>query len=75
MLTDYNAKIKDIEDKIPSNNNLDTTAALTAYENKIPNARLRSRLWYKNIRHWEIIFTTSDYNKLTNDILEIKIKN
>ena len=35
--TDYNAKIKDIEDKIPSVTNLATTAALTSVENKIPN--------------------------------------
>ena len=38
--TEYNTKIKNIEDKIPdipSTTNLATTAALTAVENKIPN--------------------------------------
>ena len=35
--TDYNAKNKDIEDKVPDNTNLATTAALTVVEDKIPN--------------------------------------
>ena len=34
----YNAKIKNIEDKIPDITNLATTNALTVIENKIPNA-------------------------------------
>ena len=33
----YNAKIKNIEDKIPDITNLATVAALTAVEDKIPN--------------------------------------
>ena len=36
-ITSYNAKIKDIEDKIPSITNLATTDVLTAVENKIPD--------------------------------------
>ena len=35
--TDYNAKITEIEGKIPSISGLATNAALTAVENKIPN--------------------------------------
>ena len=35
--TDYNARNKDIEDKVPDNTNLATTAALTAVEDKIPH--------------------------------------
>ena len=35
--TDYNAKIKDIEDKIPRIAGLATTVDLYAVENKIPN--------------------------------------
>ena len=35
--TDYNAKIIEIEDKIPNISGLHTNAALTAVENKIPN--------------------------------------
>ena len=37
--TDYNAKITEIEDKIPSISGLTTNAALPAAENKIPNIR------------------------------------
>ena len=35
--TDYNAKITEIEGKIPSVSGLATNAALTAVENKMPN--------------------------------------
>ena len=35
--TDYNAKITEIEGKIPDVSSLATKAALTAVENKIPN--------------------------------------
>ena len=35
--TDYDAKIKDMEDKIPSLTNSATTTALIVVENKIPN--------------------------------------
>ena len=34
---DYNAKIKDIEDKMPCITGLATTTALTAVQNKIPD--------------------------------------
>ena len=60
LKTDYNAKIKDIEDKTPSVTNLVPTAALTAVENKIPKV---SKLVKK-----------SDYNTFTNDIINTKIK-
>ena len=43
--TEYNAKIKDIEDKIPGITNLATTTAVSAVENKIPNV---SNLFKKN---------------------------
>ena len=35
--TDYNSKIKDIEDNIPSITNLATNGALSAFDNKIPD--------------------------------------
>ena len=35
---DYNAKIRDIEDKIPSNTGLATTTALNVVESKMSNA-------------------------------------
>ena len=34
---DYNAKIRDIEDKIPSNTGLATTTALNVVESKMSN--------------------------------------
>ena len=56
----YNAKIKNIEDNIPSITNLATADALTAVENKIPNVstfvRKKKRLWCKSIRNLEKIF-------------------
>ena len=35
---DYNAKVRDIEDKIPSNTGLATTTALNVVESKMSNA-------------------------------------
>ena len=35
--TDYNARIKDTEGKMPSITNLASTAALNAVENNLPN--------------------------------------
>ena len=91
----YNAKIKNIEDKIPdiinlasnttlngvinedqneipSITNLATNAALTTVENKIPNiSDLVKKADYdakiKDIKNK--YFTTSDYNKFANNIL------
>ena len=37
METDYNAKITEIESKIPSISGLATNSALTTVENKIPD--------------------------------------
>ena len=36
---DFNAKVTEIEDKIPSISGLATNSALTAVENKIPDVR------------------------------------
>ena len=57
----HNAKIKNIEDNIPSITNLATADALTAVENKIPNVstfvrKKKKRLWFKSIRNLEKIF-------------------
>ena len=74
--TNYNAKIKDIEYKIPSITNLATTAALTAVQNKIPNV---SNLVKKADYVAKIsdikgkYFTISNYNKFANNILDAKI--
>ena len=40
METDYNAKITEIESKIPSVSGLATNSALNAVENKIPDISL-----------------------------------
>ena len=68
--------ITEIEDKIPSITGLATTAALNAAENKIPNVSNVKKRQY-DVKTSDIeskYFTTSDYNKLTNEILSAKIK-
>ena len=57
--TDYNSKISEIENKIPSISGLATTSALTAVENKIPNV---SNLVKK-----------TDYNTKINEIEKKKL--
>ena len=76
--TDYNAKIEDIEDKIPSIFNLATPAALSAFEDKILKvSTLVNKADYdvKISDREKKYFTTSDYNKLTKDVLDAKITN
>ena len=76
MNVSLNAKIKDVKGKIPSITNLATNAALTTVENKIPNV---SDLVKKADYDAEILdiknkyFTTSDYNKFANNILNWRI--
>ena len=75
--TDYNAKIKDIENEIPNISNLATTAALTSPEKKIPNiSNLIKKVDYdtkiKDIENKYLII--SGYNKFSNEILDNKIK-
>ena len=50
---DYNAKITEIEDKIPSISGLATNAALTAVGNNKPDFTnlVKNSLWLKNFRH------------------------
>ena len=56
--TDYNAKIKDIEDKIPSVTNLATTAALNSVKNKIPNVSnlVKKQVMMQKYENWKKIF-------------------
>ena len=75
---DYNAKITEIEGRIPSITGLTTTAGLYSVENKKPNA---SNLVKKKIDYDTKIsdiefkyFTKSDYNKFRNEIIHNKIK-
>ena len=75
--TDYNAKITEKEGKIPSITGLAATSALTAIENKIPCV---SNLVKKTDYDAEILdiksksFIATDYNKFTNEKLDLKIK-
>ena len=75
--TDYDNKITDIEGKTLTITGLATTAILNAVKNEIPNV---SDLVKKADYDAEIpdidgkYFTTSDYIKFTNDILDAKIK-
>ena len=75
--TDYDAKIAEVESKIPSITGLATTAALPAVENKIPNvSNLVKKTDYdakiSDIKNEHI--TTAVYNKFTKDIVANKIK-
>ena len=72
--TTFNAKINEIENKIPSFTNLVTTSALTV-ENNIPNVcDLVNKGDYdaKLSEIKNIYCTSSDYNKLTNNTLDEK---
>ena len=52
---DYNAKITEAKNKIPSTTGLVTSFALTAVENETPNVcsllRKKNRLWFKYFRY------------------------
>ena len=67
--TDFNAKISEVEDKIPSISGLDTSSALTAVENKIPDV---SSLVKKTGYATEITSIKNDY--VTNAALNARHK-
>ena len=75
---DYDAKITETESKIPSNPGLATTAALTTNENKIPAVSILVKKTPDSAaKIFDIkseYFTKSDYNKFTNEKLDLKIK-
>ena len=74
--TDYNAKIKDVEDKIRSITNLTTNAFVTVVEDKKTNVNdLVKKVDYnEKIKDIESKYlTASDYNKFSNNILDAKI--
>ena len=83
--TDYNAKINEIENKIPSISGLATNAALTANENKIPNISSLVEKTDYNTKITEIekkltyhiqdkYITTPDFNKLTTENFAARLK-
>ena len=76
--TDYNAKITEIEGKIPRISRLATNVGLTAVENKIPdinNLVKKKKEYDANITKIESKYvTTTDYNKCTKNIVDNNIK-
>ena len=70
--TDYNAKISEIEGKIPSISDLATNAAFTVVENKTPDVSnlVKKNQWIEkkitNHCHDKYI-TTLEFNKLTTE--------
>ena len=76
LKTNYDAKIKDIEDKMPSITNLATTGALNAVENKIPNVSTLIKKTDYDAKISDIkekYFTTSECHKFTNHIVDARI--
>ena len=64
--TDYNAKIIEIDGKIPGITGLVTTAAINIVENKIPDVSNLVKKTDYDAKISHIVakcFTTSDYNK------------
>ena len=76
--TDYNAKITDIEGKIPSITSLATTAALNAVNDKMSNVcnlLKKKQIMMQKISYIESkYFTVSGYNKFMNNIINNKTK-
>ena len=82
--TDLNAKITEIENKIPSITELATNLALTAVENKIPNVSNLATKTDHNTKITEIekkvsdhnhdkYITTPEFNKLTTKNLKARL--
>ena len=74
---DYDAKINEIKGKIPSITGLAATSALNFVKNEIPNVSDLVKKTDCDAKTSDIeskYFTTSDYNKSTNTILDAKIK-
>ena len=77
LIYSLKVKIKDVEHNIPSITGLATTAAYTAVENEIPNfSGIVKKVDYvtKKKEIESKYFTTCDYNKFMNDIIEAKVK-
>ena len=74
--TDLNAKITEIENKIPSITGLATNSALTALENKIPNVSNLVTKTDNNTKISEIekkVITTPEFNKLTTENFKARL--
>ena len=79
VLTDYDAKITDIEGKILDVSNLATKTALTTVENKIPDVSNLVKKTDYDIKVTEIEsklnnnHDTSEFNKLTADVFNARL--
>ena len=82
--TDFNAKVTEIEGKIPSISGLATNSALTAVENKIPdvsslvkktdyNAKISEIENEVNDHNHDKYITTPDFNTMTADVFKARL--
>ena len=82
--TDFNAKITEVEGKIPSISGLATNSALTAVENKVPNVSgLVKKTNYNtsvseiegkiNNHNHDKYITTSEFNRLTAQNFQLRL--
>ena len=69
--TDLNAKITEIEGKIPSTTGLATNSALTAVENKIPDVSSLVKKTDYNTKISEI--TTPEFNNLAARVFNARL--
>ena len=75
--TDYDVKVNDIKGELPSIDGIATNAACNAVDNKIFDVSNPVKKVDYDAKISDIeakYFTTSDYNKFTNTILDAKIK-
>ena len=73
--TDYNAKIAEIENKIPDTSNLTTTTALTTIENKIPDTNSLVKKTDYNTKIADIEGKIPDISNLATKTALISIEN
>ena len=83
-ITDFNAKVAEIEGKIPSISGLATNSALTAVENKIPDVSSLVKKTDYNTKISEIenkvkdhnhdkYITTPEFNNLAADVFKARL--
>ena len=85
-MTDFvkEAKLTELENKIPDISNLATKTALTTVENKIPDVSILVKKTYYNTKVTEIeikltdhnhdkYIDTSEFNKLAADVFSVRI--
>ena len=74
--TEYDCKINETKGQISNVNGLATTATLNDVKKKIPNVSSQKTDYDAKVKDvGGKYFTTPDYNKFMNEILEEKIKN